>query len=78
MQGSLLNEVAGIGKKSVEAVYKEYDSLEQIKEQGLEKLVLCLGPAKAKIIWGALDGLLAKKNGQAKVEVPKVEDREKS
>lgn len=78
MQGSLLNEVAGIGKKSVEAVYKEYDSLEQIKEQGLEKLVRCLGPAKAKIIWGALYGLLAKKNGQAKGEVPKVEDREKS
>lgn len=63
MQGSLLNEVAGIGKKSVEAIYKEYESLEQIREQGLKRLVQCLGPAKAQLVWEALDGLLAKKSG---------------
>lgn len=48
---SILDEIDGIGKATIEKVYKEYGSLENLKAKGYDSLEQLLGAKRATLIW---------------------------
>lgn len=48
---SILDEIDGIGKATIEKVYKEYGSLENLKAKGYDSLEQLLGTKRATLIW---------------------------
>lgn len=48
---SILDEIDGIGKVTIEKVYKEYGSLENLKAKGYDSLEQLLGTKRATLIW---------------------------
>lgn len=48
---SILDEIDGIGKATIEKVYKEYGSLENLKTKGYDSLEQLLGTKRATLIW---------------------------
>lgn len=48
---SILDEIDGIGKATIEKVYKEYGSLENLKAKGYDSLEQLLGAKRASLIW---------------------------
>lgn len=54
-KGALTNEleqIEGIGQKTVEALIKQFKSVKRVKEQSLENLVAVIGKAKAAVVHG--------------------------
>lgn len=48
---SILDDIDGIGKATIEKVYKEYGSLENLKAKGYDSLEQLLGTKRATLIW---------------------------
>lgn len=48
---SILDDIDGIGKATIEKVYKEYGSLENLKTKGYDSLEQLLGTKRATLIW---------------------------
>ena len=48
---SILDDIDGIGKATIEKVYKEYGSLENLKAKGYDSLEQLLGAKRATLIW---------------------------
>lgn len=48
---SILDDINGIGKATIEKVYKEYGSLENLKAKGYDSLEQLLGTKRATLIW---------------------------
>lgn len=48
---SILDDIDGIGKATIEKVYKEYGSLENLKAKGYDLLEQLLGTKRATLIW---------------------------
>lgn len=54
-KGALSNEleqIEGIGQKTVEALIRQFKSVKRVKEQSLESLAAVVGQAKAKVVHG--------------------------
>ena len=54
-KGALTNEleqIDGIGEKTVETLIKHFKSVKRVKEQSLESLAEVIGKAKAKVVKG--------------------------
>lgn len=58
---SLLEEIPGIGQKTVRAIYGEYSSLDDVTLQGKEKLEALLGGVKATLVWEAIQSMQDRK-----------------
>lgn len=52
--GSELDQIVGIGEKTVQTLLSKYKSAARVKELTLEELVQDVGPSKAKILFTAL------------------------
>lgn len=50
-QKSILDDIEGIGKATIEKVYKKYGSLENLKAKGYDSLEQLLGTKRATLIW---------------------------
>ena len=46
-----LEEVAGLGTKTIQKLYKTFGSIQNIRNAGKEALIDCVGKSKANLVW---------------------------
>ena len=51
---SALDEIDGIGKKSAEALLKEFKSVKRIQEATIEQITAVIGQHRAKLVYDSL------------------------
>ena len=52
-----LEEVAGLGTKTIQKLYKTFGSIQNMRNAGKEALIDCVGKSKANLVWQNINNI---------------------